>query len=36
MPNPDHRQIYDELFKEFVAIYENNRKTYASLNRAHE
>lgn len=36
MPNPNHRQIYDELFKEFVAIYRNNRKMYASLNRAHE
>lgn len=34
-PNPDHRRIYDELFEEFVAIYANNRKTYAKLNRAH-
>jgi xylulokinase len=34
-PNPDHRKIYDELFHEFVAIYENNRKTYARLNRPH-
>jgi xylulokinase len=36
MPNSDHRQIYDELFKEFISIYQNNRKMYASLNRAHE
>ena len=34
MPNPDHRKIYDELFQEFLAVYENNRKTYARLNRA--
>ena len=33
-PNPDHRKIYDELFEEFVAIYKNNRKIYAKLNRA--
>lgn len=31
-PNPDHRKIYDELFAEFVAIYENNQKIYARLN----
>ncbi|NOT03468.1 MAG: xylulose kinase [Anaerolineales bacterium] len=34
-PNPDHRKIYDELFSEFVAIYESNRKIYARLNRQH-
>lgn len=34
-PNPDHRKIYDELFHEFLAIYENNRKIYARLNRQH-
>lgn len=34
LPNPDHRKLYDELFREFVAIYENNKKTYARLNRA--
>ncbi len=34
-PNPDHRKIYDELFNEFVAIYESNRKIYARLNRQH-
>ena len=33
-PNPDHRKLYDELFKEFIAIYENNKKIYARLNRA--
>jgi xylulokinase len=32
-PNPDHRKIYDELFAEFVSIYQNNRKIYARLNR---
>jgi xylulokinase len=34
-PNPDHRKIYDELFAEFVAIYQKNRKIYARLNRPH-
>lgn len=34
-PNPDHRKIYDELFGEFVAIYESNRKIYARLNQMH-
>ena len=33
MPNPEHRKIYDELFKEFLAIYESNRKIHARLNR---
>ncbi|MDD2923046.1 MAG: FGGY-family carbohydrate kinase, partial [Anaerolineales bacterium] len=33
-PNPDNRKIYDELFAEFLAIYENNKKIYARLNRA--
>ncbi|GJQ36100.1 MAG: carbohydrate kinase [Anaerolineaceae bacterium] len=32
-PNPDHRKIYDELFGEFLAVYENNKKVYARLNR---
>ncbi len=31
-PNPEHRQIYDELFEEFVNIYETNRKMYRRLN----
>ncbi|MBI3161875.1 MAG: FGGY-family carbohydrate kinase [Chloroflexi bacterium] len=33
MPNPDHRKIYDELFREFLATYESNRGMYARLNR---
>ncbi|HNN13334.1 MAG TPA: FGGY-family carbohydrate kinase, partial [Anaerolineales bacterium] len=33
-PNPDHRKLYDELFREFLVIYENNKKMYARLNRA--
>lgn len=32
-PNPDHRKVYDELFPEFLAIYENNKKMYARLNK---
>ena len=32
-PNPKHRKLYDELFGEFIAIYENNKKIYARLNR---
>lgn len=32
-PNPDHRGIYDELFKEFLLIYNRNRKMYERLNR---
>ncbi len=34
-PNPDNRKIYDELFKEFVSIYESNRKIHARLNQQH-
>jgi xylulokinase len=33
-PNPDHRKLYDELFGEFIAIYQSNKKIYARLNRA--
>lgn len=33
IPNPDNRKIYDELFDAYVAIYENNKKIYAELNR---
>jgi len=33
-PQPENRKLYDELFAEFVAIYENNRKIFARLNRA--
>ena len=32
-PNPDHRKIYDDLFKEYLAIYESNRKIHARLNK---
>jgi xylulokinase len=32
-PNSDHRKIYDELFNEFTAIYESNKKIFARLNR---
>jgi xylulokinase len=32
-PNPANRQLYDELFKEFLSIYRNNKRTYARLNR---
>ena len=31
-PNPAHRQIYAELFREFVNIYRCNKKIYARLN----
>lgn len=34
LPNPDHRKLYDNLFKEFIAIYESNRKIYARLNHS--
>jgi xylulokinase len=33
-PNLENRKLYDELFDEFIAIYENNKKSYARLNRA--
>ncbi len=33
-PNTEHRQIYDELFREFRQLYKNNRGAYARLNRA--
>ncbi|MBM4422439.1 MAG: xylulose kinase [Chloroflexi bacterium] len=32
-PNPDNRKIYDELFAEFLNIYESNKKIYARLNQ---
>jgi xylulokinase len=31
-PNPDNREIYDELFDEFVDIYKSNKRMYARLN----
>jgi xylulokinase len=32
-PNPANRAIYDALFKEFRTLYQNNKATYARLNR---
>lgn len=32
-PNPENRKIYDELFREFTAIYASNKKIFARLNR---
>ncbi len=32
-PNPDQRRLYDELFAEFVNIYQRNKPIYARLNR---
>ena len=32
-PNPAHRKIYDELFAEFLNLYQANKKIYARLNR---
>ncbi len=34
-PNPDNRAVYDELFAEFVNIYQNNKKAFARLNARH-
>jgi xylulokinase len=31
-PNPENREIYDELFREFVKIYKRDKKFYARLN----
>ncbi|NVM29631.1 MAG: xylulose kinase [Candidatus Helarchaeota archaeon] len=31
-PNPANRKIYDQLFEEFLNIYENNKKMYSRLN----
>jgi len=31
-PNPENREIYDELFEEFKTIYKNNKKMYRRLN----
>jgi xylulokinase len=35
-PNPANRALYDELFGEFLNIYERNRSIYARLNRHRE
>jgi xylulokinase len=32
-PNPAHRRIYDELFREFMNLYRRNKSIYARLNR---
>ena len=32
-PNPQHRAIYDELFREFKNIYKANKRIYARLNK---
>jgi xylulokinase len=32
-PNPDNREIYDTLFKEFLEIYRNNKSMYQRLNQ---
>ena len=32
-PNPDNREIYDELFNEFLCIYKHNKGICARLNR---
>lgn len=32
-PNPDNRRLYDELFAEFVNLYQRNKPIYARLNR---
>jgi len=32
-PSPNNRALYDELFKEFLAIYKNNEKMYRRLNK---
>ena len=31
-PNPENREIYDKLFKEFINIYKTTRKMYKRLN----
>jgi xylulokinase len=32
-PNPANRKLYDDLFSEFVGIYQRNRRMYVRLNR---
>ena len=32
-PDPAAKEIYDNLFREFVGLYRRNRKAYARLNR---
>jgi xylulokinase len=33
VPNPEHRERYDEIFSEFVQLYKRNRSIYSRLNR---
>ena len=33
-PNPDHRKLYDNLFKEYKNLYKQNRTWYARMNRS--
>jgi xylulokinase len=33
-PEPQHRKVYDQLFREFVNIYKSSKRIYARLNRA--
>jgi xylulokinase len=32
-PNPANRKLYDDLFSEFLGIYQRNRRMHARLNR---
>jgi xylulokinase len=32
-PNPENRELYDELYKEFLNIYKNNKAIYRRLNK---
>jgi xylulokinase len=33
LPNPQHRGLYDELYREFLNLYKSNRALMARLNR---
>jgi len=33
LPNPEHRELYDNMFKEFKNIYKQNRKWYKRMNQ---
>jgi xylulokinase len=33
-PHPRNRALYDELFREFVNLYQSNKSIFARLNRA--
>jgi hypothetical protein len=33
-PNPAHRKIYTEMYREFIEIYKRNTKIYARLNHS--